>query len=171
MANNTTAPQRKHCAQRLPLVRKAWGETPLSDHFVELGRTAQHSRRFDGIGAQQYARMISAVETAIVPNTTQPIVLDVDDGESHWYLTYCPKSRVVGMRFLQLLETLEEADRTALLLAAHHPDLLAEPRPQVLQKHCGTADIGRFERTHDIDDLHPFLYHQRCRLTPGWELL
>ena len=167
----TQARSKSHCAQYLPLVKKAWGETALSGHFSEsLGMTC---RRFDGVGARLYANMVAAVESAIVPNTTRPIVLDVmdpDDG-SDWYLAYYPKSRVIGMRFLQLLETLEEAERTALLLAANHPDLLAEPKPEVLQKHCGTEQIGRFERTRDINDLDPFLYHQKCRLVPGWEQL
>ena len=93
-----------------------------------------------------------------------------------YYVAYYPSERAAALRLLQSLYVLQGAAHTALVLALCHPDGLERefPSPEakaLVARHSGGValhQVGRFERTYDIDDLlgrfdRP-LYVQQCHV-------
>lgn len=147
--------------------------------LAELEVPLRIGARCPSITTVRYERMVEDVEAALRPLDPVPLAFSVIDNEGdHYYLLYHPASRAVALRVLQALDQLPPADRTRLLLALHNPDVLAcvtkkeiACREALILHHCRTAEVGRFERVADFDDLPvrphprvvkltlPYLYH------------
>jgi hypothetical protein len=142
-----------------------------------------------------YSDMCQAVDAALVPDTKQPIVFNIEDrsrdNASRTYdyeLYYYPANREIGLRVLQLLNyTLAEGDDdhheiTGSLGCSNErwPAEDGTPRADAEEEDertayktrvraFGTAEIGRIVHDDDLnsDALSPFLYHQICALVPA----
>lgn len=138
----------------------------------EMFPLVKKTRPLERKNARQENRMRKAMVAATQPLEPLPIILDVIDPQcNHYYLAFYPLDYSTGMKVLQSLATLGDQERTELLLAMHNPDVLAcvsekeiAMAQAIVRKHCFIHNVGRFERTFDIDDLSPFLYHQFVKL-------
>lgn len=163
----------------LPLVRKTMREKEFhAKQQQQKSKKEKKAWRKEAADEFQWARMQYAIKFAVEPEATDPVVLDVrtDDPDVAYYLSYYPADRMIGLRVLKALyQTRHEKpeEHSDLVLALRHPDgELYEDEPEeaarrdaLLVRHLGRADnLGRFERTFDIDDLGAMLYIQQCRL-------
>ncbi len=141
--------------------------------------------RLRGITKKTYARMVQAVEAAMVVDTKQPIVLQVEDRSTsnadHIYdydLALVPSDRAAALHLLQRLELTQAREHEKLTRALYDNDeqwrgdcrfTEKEEREKAkqdaqdrLMAECGVASVGHIDLLGDSDDLSPFLYFQRC---------
>jgi hypothetical protein len=172
---------------RVPLVKKTHREKQHKPaKLVNIPADATNSR-LDKVPIPIYMRMKKALGEAIgdiidssnADDNRKPIIFDVHSSDAcDYYLAYYPANEQVGLRVLQSLYVLQDTEHSALLEALRNPDGMVHdcPLPEekeradaLLLKHCGSTDVGRFERTYDIDDLlerfgRNVLYMQQCHL-------
>jgi hypothetical protein len=99
-------------------------------------------------------------------------LLQAEMAPDTYFLAYYPCDRATALRLLQSLYVLHGDEHSALVLALCHPDIVAREFPSrhelalVAKYSGGASQVGRFERTYDIDDLHGTfdrpLYVQQC---------
>jgi hypothetical protein len=141
--------------------------------------------RLRGITKKTYARMVQAVEAAMVVDTKQPIVLRVEDRSTsnadHIYdydLALVPSDRAAALHLLQRLELTQAREHEKLTQALYDNDEQwrseccstdKEARQKAkqdaqdrLMAECGVASVGHIDLLGDTDELSPFLYFQRC---------
>lgn len=134
------------------------------------------SAQMDGIPLILYKQMSRAINMSLKaadePEKFPPIIIHVlnpSEDYSH-FLAYYPKSGAIALRLLQLLYLMPDDERTEFVNALYIYDDFTPANERaaasalVVQK-LGTSDTGKWERTHDIDDLERFtyvLYIQQC---------
>ena len=144
-------------------------------------RVATTGERLKGVAKKQYERLVQAVEAAMVADTKQPIVLEVQDRSRNnrdryhdYSLTLVPSDRAAALHLLQRLMVTngeEHAKLTRALYAydGNHDstDDASEDEnkeaQECLLRECGVSSVGSIDMYPNNDDhLSPFLYRLLC---------
>lgn len=169
----------------IPLAKKTAREQQQRDKVGEPHqqqppvKSRREQDHMEGVSERQYRRICNGVSYALCDIVdSDPVVLDVatDEPSYSYYLAYYPANKERALRLLQTLYVSNNQEpelHSKLVLALCHPDFLEESDPEVrkaddvlLMGHCGATrdELGRFERTYDIEDLGALLYIQKCRV-------